>query len=165
MSIDMQDGVVAPEDAEAEIRNSFIRHSSELAKQIREKFGTNIDYPILQEIMTNRKYVRYETKILFDSSQVESGLFANTQSKQVNPDETMEEYDQAPDMEYEIVLHEHFKNNPEQIVPLILYQIPVINYGDMATYEQSETFGSAVMGMDQEEYYQLICKLVDSMPS
>jgi hypothetical protein len=39
--------------------------------------------------------------------------------------------------------------------------VPVINYGDAVTDEDCLGFGAALMGMDRETYYGLICELAD----
>jgi hypothetical protein len=42
--------------------------------------------------------------------------------------------------------------------------LPTVNYGDIATYEDAEVFASALMQMEQDNYYQLVCDLTDAIP-
>ncbi len=46
---------------------------------------------------------------------------------------------------------------------LVLYHVVSVNYGDFASGNEAEEFASAALGMDKEEYYQYLCRLVDSI--
>jgi len=35
----------------------------------------------------------------------------------------------------------------------------VVNYGEFASAEDAETFGAAVLGLSQHEYYDTLCEL------
>ncbi len=74
-----------------------------------------------------------------------------------------DEYIKLTDRSYNLYIHECFEGQPEKLLPLIIYQLPIVNYGDIASYEDSEVFGSALMQMDQDDYYQVICDLADSI--
>ena len=115
-----------------------------------------------EDVLDDNKNVRYLVSISFDSSRVQPGFFGIIESKSSAQDES-DEYAKGSDEGYQIILHELFKNKPEQIVPLVLYYIPVVNYGELAVYQESEIFGSNVLGMTQDDYYQLICDLTDSV--
>ncbi len=167
MDKDMQ--MNADMDMEAVFKQSLNDHVIRIGQEINEKYGAGMDYDSLQAVLEERKFVRYPVEIKFDSSRIESGLFGlaepegyNAQKNDIELDEDAE-YNKAPDQKFDIVLHENFKNHPEQLVPLILYLIPVVNYGDMAAYEYCEVFGAVSLGMDQDDYYQLLCDLTDSV--
>jgi hypothetical protein len=152
---------------EEEIRQAMLAHIRQKTDEIKVKYGF-INYAALEKILLDRKFVRYPVSLRFDSSVIEAGMYALTESKLENPanvpDEEDAEYVKEPERVYEIILHEQFKGNETQLLPLILYQLPIINYGDMANHEVAEVFGSELLRIDQEAYYQLICELTDSIP-
>ncbi|MCP4040783.1 MAG: hypothetical protein GY731_02350 [Gammaproteobacteria bacterium] len=126
---------------------------SHTARDIHLRFGPIIDYPALLRILDDRKCARYPVTIVFNSARLEAGFFAIAEPA------TREE----PANGYEIVVHEHFRDRQEVLPALILYHLVSVNYGDIATWEDAEVFGSTVLGMDREEYYSLICELADSL--
>lgn len=140
------------------IHQFVVDHIAEKAKVIRAKYGPTVDYPVLINILEDRKCVRCPVSIEFDSSQIDSGLFAVTQEIVAEQDD---EY--CAPAGYIITLHEHFKNRFDILVPLILYQLTVVNYGDIATYEDAEIFASGILGIEQDDFYELICRLTDEI--
>ncbi|MEA3290898.1 MAG: hypothetical protein U9Q71_01080 [Pseudomonadota bacterium] len=128
------------------------RHAAEKAEDIRARYGPNIDYPILLRILDDRKSIRFPVEIRFVSDGIEPGLFGKTEPVSDNPSDG-----------YVISLHEHFRDRPDVLPALILYQLVLVNYGDLATALDAELFGAGVLGMDQDEYYALISDLTDSL--
>jgi hypothetical protein len=51
-----------------------------------------------------------------------------------------------------------------QVPYLVLYQLVLVNYGEFASADDAETFGAAVLGFSQPEYYHALCELADSCP-
>ncbi len=135
------------------IQSAVSEHAAHTARDIHLRFGPVIDYPALLRILGDSKCARYPVTIVFDSARLEAGLFAMAEP------ENREE----PANGYEIVVHEHFQGRQEVLPALILYHLVSVNYGDIATYEDAELFGSTVLGMDRDEYYSLICGLADSL--
>ena len=157
---------LSPEQLAKEMRQSMAIHLQQKAQEIISKFGP-IDYQVLQAVIEDRKYIRYPVTVMFDSSRIEPGLFAITEDKMSDAERQADEDDEyvkPVDRSYEMIIHEHFKDQPEKLLPLVLYQLPIVNYGDVVTFEDSEVFGSEMMGMPQDDYYELICALVDSIP-
>ena len=152
---------------EEEIRRAMLAHIRQKTDEIKVKYGF-INYAVLEQILLDRKFVRFPVSIRFDSKVIESGMYSLTESRLENsadvPDEDDAEYVKEPERVYEIIMHENFQGNETQLLPLILYQLPIINYGNMANHEVAEVFGSELLRMDQEAYYQLICELTDSIP-
>ncbi len=155
------------QDTQQELRESMNLHLRQRAQEILDKYGIVCEFSVLQDILQDRKFVRYPVNIIFDSTRVEAGLFIRTEAtfsdQGRRPDEDSE-YTKPADRSYDFIVHEHFKGQPQQLVPLILYHLPVVNYGDIATCEDSEVFASALLQMEQDEYYQLVCDLADSIP-
>ncbi|MCP3687644.1 MAG: hypothetical protein GY784_04445 [Gammaproteobacteria bacterium] len=158
----MEDAATPEEQREA--MNLHLRHK---AQEIIEKYGPNITFKMLQEILQDPRFVRYPVNIIYDSTRIESGLFITTEVILADPNrqpDDDDEYIKQADRHYDFIVHEHFKGHPEKLTPLIMYHLPTVNYGDIATYEDAEVFASALLQMQQDDYYQLVCDLVDEIP-
>ncbi len=134
-------------------RKAFAHHVIERALALREKYGPVIDDEVIPAILEDRDFVRYPTRVEFDSSKIEPGFFA-----------AVEAVAGSPANEHIIFLHESFRGRSEDIANALLYQLVVVNYGDIATREEAELFGATALGMEQEDYYQLLCRLADQIP-
>ncbi len=150
-----------------ELRESMNLHLRQKAQEIKDKYGDIVTFPVLLDILQDRKFVRYPVNIIYDSTRIEAGSFIRTEmtlsDRGDQPDED-DDYVKQADRRYDFVVHGYFEDKPDKLVPLILYHLPVVNYGDIATYEDAEVFASALMQMEQDDYYQLVCDLVDSIP-
>ncbi len=158
----MEDAVTPEEQ-----RETMNFHLRQKAQEIIEKYGTSISFAVLQEVLQDRKFVRYPVNIIYNSAQIEAGLFIKTEmilaDRNRQPGED-DDYIKQADRHYDFIVHEYFEGQPEKLVPLVLYHIPTVNYGDIATYEDAEVFASALLQMEQDGYYQLVCDLVDGIP-
>ena len=134
------------------IHSAVSNHAIEKAKEIRARYGPVIDYPAMLRIIDDRKSIRYPLKIQFVSDGIEPGLFGKTEAVSETPEDG-----------YIISLHQHFEDQPEVLPALILYQSVLVNYGDLATADDAELFGSAVLDMDREDYYARIVALTDAL--
>ncbi len=133
-------------------RQAFAHHVIERALALREKCGDFLDDEAVQTLLNDRDFVRHPTRLEFDSSKIEPGFFA-----------AVEAVAGSPTNEHVIFLHEHFRGRPRDIANALLYQLVLVNYGDIATREEAELFGAAALGMDQETYYQSLCRLADEL--
>ncbi len=134
------------------IQTAVSDHAAEKAREIYKKYGPTIDYPVLLRILEDRKSIRYPVKIQFESDRIEPGMFARTEAVSDEPADG-----------YVITVHGRFRDRPEVLPPLVLYQAVIANYGELATAVDAEIFGAGVLGMERDEYYSLICELVDSI--
>ena len=48
-----------------------------------------------------------------------------------------------------------------QVPYLVLYQLVLVNYGEIASAVEAETFGAAASGLSRDEYYHMLCGLAD----
>ncbi len=150
-----------------ELRESMNLHLRQKAREIKDKYGRITTFSVLLNILQDRKFIRYPVNIIYDSTRIEAGLFIKTEvtfSDQGHQPDEDDDYVKQADRSYDFIVHEHFKGQPDKLIPLILYHLPTVNYGDIATYEDAEVFASAVMQMEQDDYYQLVCDLVDAIP-
>jgi len=135
-------------------KRALLHHVVEKALDLREKYGNFIDYETLLKILKDHDCVRYPTRLEFNSQPIDEGLFAVTDPVSA----------EDPSQGYIIYVHEHFKDRLDDVPALVLYHLVVVNYGDVATKEEAELFGATVLGMEKEEYYQLLCHLTDQIP-
>ncbi len=134
------------------IHSAVSRHAIEKAKEIRARYGPNIDYAAVLRMLEDRKSIRYPVEIRFVSEGIEPGMFANTRAVSENPDDG-----------YVISLHQHFEDQTEVLPALILYQSVLVNYGDLATADDAELFASTLLGVERDEYYAQIIALTDAL--
>ena len=134
------------------IHSSVSLHASEKAKEIRSRYGPEIDYPAVLRMLDDRKSIRYPVTIRFVSEGIEPGMFARTDPVSENPDDG-----------YVISLHSRFEDRPDVLPALVLYQAVLVNYGDLATANDAELFGSGILGMDRDAYYEQIAALTDAL--
>ncbi|MBT3032244.1 MAG: hypothetical protein AB2672_19820 [Candidatus Thiodiazotropha endolucinida] len=133
------------------IHSAVSQHALEKAKEIRTRYGDEIDYRTVLSMLEDRKSVRYPVNIRFVSEGIEPGMFGKTEPVSDNPEDG-----------YTILLHSYYKNRHDDIPALILYQLVLVNYGDLATANDAEIFGATVLGMDRDAYYNQIASLVDA---
>ena len=144
------DNKLTPEDG----KKALLHHVVEKAIALREKYGNFIDFSTLERILEDRDFVRYPTRMEFSSQSIDDGFFAIAEPVSIDD----------PSQGYVIYIHEHFKNKLGDVPALVLYQLVIVNYGDIVTGEEAELFGATVLGMEKEEYYQLLCTLADQIP-
>lgn len=137
------------EDGQIALRDHII----EKGLEIREKYGPEIDDIVLLDILSDDEFIRFPTRVEFNTSRVDEGLFA-----------VADPIEDSPQRGYIIYVHEFFKDKTEFLPALVLYHLVTVNYGDFASHEDAEIFGATVLGMDKEDYYQLLCNLTDMIP-
>ncbi len=134
------------------VHTAVAAHAAERAREIHARYGPRIDYPVLLNILNDRKCLRYPVQIKFAPNGIERGLFAITEPVSKDPSDG-----------YVITVLEQFEKRPDVLPALILYQAVIVNYGELATAADAEIFGAGVLGMDREEYYSMICDLTGSV--
>ena len=134
------------------LHSAVALHAAEKAKEIRKKYGPTIDYPTLLRIFEDRESIRYPVEIRFVSDGIEPGLFGKTE--QVSED---------PSDGYIVFLHENFKDRTDVLPVLLLYQSVLVNYDELASANDAEIFGAGVLGMERDDYYELIVELTDGL--
>jgi len=134
------------------IHSAVAVHAAEKAKEIRARHGPDIYYSTVLRIIEDRKSTRYPVQIRFVSEGIEPGMFARTE-------QVSEDLDEG----YVISLHSHFQDRADVLPALILYQLVLVNYGDLATAHDAEVFGSGVLGLAQDTFYEQIVSLTDAL--
>lgn len=133
-------------------QRALAEHAHDKGAEVRARYGSCIDHATLLCILEDPECVHFPVSLCFDSSKVEPGMFGSVESVSETPTDG-----------YTIYLHEHYRERPEAFVPLTLYQLVAVSYGDFATGHDAECFGAAALGMSQDDYYDLVCRLADEL--
>ena len=137
------------EDGYEALRNHIVNR----AIACREKYGTELTWPLVQEILKDGDFVRFPVEVVFTDEGLHRGEFAIPVPK----GETAKDG-------FALCVRPMFEGNEEALVFLVLYHIPSINYLDIVTHVEAELFGAAMLGLEIDEYYRRICAFADTMP-
>jgi hypothetical protein len=135
-------------------RTALREHVAEKAMDARLRHGLLIDADQMVRVLDDRTVVRYPVGIRFDAEPLEPGEFAWPMP-----------LGDSPSKGFCLFIHPYFEDQPEAWPLLIAYHIPSMNYGEIATHEEAEIFGATLLGLEQDEYYNALCELTDSMPT
>ena len=133
-------------------RETLSAHVTAKGVEIREKYGPDIGWDKLQQILLDRACVRYLCKVVFDSSPLLPGEFAHPIPNGDHPEDG-----------FTLYVHPIFLRQREQVSFLVLYQLVLVNYGEFAAPEDAEIFGASVLGLPREEYYSRVCEMADQI--
>lgn len=133
-------------------RQSLRDHCAAKGAEIRAKFGPHLGWKELNELLQDRKSVRYPCSVAFDALPLQAGEFAYPEPLGSRPDDG-----------YRICVHPRFEQDMDAVPALVLYQLVAVNYGDFATADDAEAFGAAVLGLERDAYYQMLCDVVDKL--
>ena len=136
------------EDGEKALRG----HVVSKALFAREKYGGSVGYPEILQMLEDPEVVRFSTHIRFDAEPLRSSEFGHATP-----------LGESPQQGYALFIHPAFKDREDILPLLVAYHIVTVNYGDVATMEEAELFGSTLLGMGQDEYYEALCELADSL--
>jgi hypothetical protein len=133
-------------------KESLNAHVASRGADIRDKYGDDIGWAELQQILQDRSCVRYPCEIRFDAEPLLPGEFAHPVPNGQNPEEG-----------YTLCIHPFFATQLSQVPLLALYQLVRVNYGEFASPDDAETFGSNALGMTRDDYYAALCDLADQL--
>lgn len=141
---------------EEEGKQSLVGHAAQKAWEARQVYGEGapgLSMKNLRVLLQDRKFIRYPVNIEFDASHLQEGETAFPQPIEEN----------NPKAGYIMYVNPKLQMNDEAVALVVTYQLVAVNYGDIAEHESAEHFGSILMGMDVDTYYQKICTLTDSL--
>lgn len=133
-------------------RQALAEHARCKGEQVLAAYGCDMDYAALMRLLDDRDCVHFPATVEFDSARVGEGLFGSVEPRAERPVDG-----------YTVYLHEKLRGRDSDVVTAVLYLLVVVNYGDFATARDAEVFGAAALGMGQEQYYQRVCELADSI--
>ena len=137
-------------------KRSLIGHATEKACEARQIYGgptPGLSPSALNALLEDNRFVRYPVRIAFDATPLQSGEFAFTQ--QNDPE--------SPSAGFTLYVHPRFENDDTVLPMLVVYHLVSVNYGEIASAEAAEIYGSTLMGLDTETYYQELCRAADSL--
>jgi hypothetical protein len=135
-------------------RQSLRDHCAAKGREVRNKYGPQLGWAELQQLLQDRALVRYPCRVAFDSVPLQACELAYP-----------EPCGGRPEAGFRICVHPSFESDLDSVPPIVLYQLVAVNYGDFATAADAEAFGAAALGIDPEAYYQLLCQSADRLSS
>ena len=139
---------------ESDARQALRDHLIEKATSARSRSGPIIDGAGILRVLADLGAVRYPVQLGFSAARLLPGEFAFA-----------EQLAEHPSAGFRLHVHPCFETHRELWPAIIAYHIPPINYGEVVSEEDCEAFASTLLGMGRDEYYTLICRLADSVPS
>lgn len=133
-------------------RQSMQAHVASKGTEIHLKYGPQLGWNQLQDLLQDRAYVRYPCEIQFDEAPLLEGEFAHAVAKGERPEDG-----------YTLFVHPYFGTQLPRVPYLVLYQLVVVNYGEFASAEDAEIFGSHALGLSKEDYYRALCGMADEI--
>jgi hypothetical protein len=133
-------------------RQSMQAHVAFKGAEIHEKYGPHIGWNQLLALLKDKSCVRYPCDIMFDSSPLNDGEFAHAIQKGERPEEG-----------FTIFVHPYFATQLNRMPYLALYQLVLVNYGEFASADDAEIFGSHALGISTDEYYETLCAMADEI--
>ena len=140
--------------SEQEGRESLVSHAAERAGEARSVYGgrePGLGMQQFEELLQDRRFIRYPVQLDFDGSSLEPGEFAYP--------EPVEEGN--PSAGFVIHVHPEFQSKPAAVPLLVAYHLVRVNYGEIAGPEAAEVFGATLCGMAVDDYYAALCRHAD----
>jgi hypothetical protein len=135
-----------------DFKESLNLHVASKGDEIREKYGTDIGWNELVEILNDRTVVRYPSEVVFDNAPLLEGELAHAEPNSENPQDG-----------YKIFVHPFLSLQLSRVPHVVLYQLVRVNYGEFASPDDAETFGATVLGLAKDDYYHLLCAITDEI--
>ena len=129
-------------------KQSLNAHVASKGDDLRAKYGPRIGWKELQSLLEDRSFVRYPCEIVFDAAPLLPDEFAHPVGK-----------GERPEAGYTIYVHPFFMKSLDRVPYLVLYQLVLVNYGDFASADDAEIFGSNALGLAKDAYFQTVCEM------
>lgn len=155
------DDVPTEADARASLRDHVVAKARAARARYADGSGAaatgtggigGIDRAALLRMLEDRAVVRYPLGIRFDAGPLKTGEFA-----------CLEPLGDHPSDGYCLFIHPLFAPVDHLIPALVAYYIPSVNYGDVVSHVEAEHFGAALLGLDVDAYYTMLCAAADSL--
>lgn len=129
-------------------------HAQERGQVIRNRYGPAYTLNGLHTLLQDREIVRYPVRMIFDGEMLQSG----------EPAFAME-IDDEEDRHFILSIHPALRTNIAAVSAALFYQLVRVNYGPHATSDHAEALGAAALGIMEDEYYDRMCVIADSLQS
>jgi hypothetical protein len=135
-----------------DFRQSLAAHVAAKGDELHRKYGPHIGWKELLLILEDRSAARYPCEIVFDAGPLQPGEFAHPVA-----------CGELPEAGFRIYVHPFFAADLDRVPLLVLYQLVLVNYGEFASADDAELFGSSALGITRDEYYLALCEMADAL--
>jgi len=127
-------------------------HARFAAQRALARLGAPLSPSNLNLFLADDRCLRYPTRIIYDRTGLEPQQVAQPF------------YRQSRDGLFcDLHVDPALQRTPGVIYLVVAYMAAVINYGDAATPELAEMLGAKLTGIEQEEFYEKMCAIADSI--
>jgi hypothetical protein len=135
-----------------DFKQSLGSHVALRAAEIRAKYGPEIGWSELLQILEDRWATRYPCEIVFDAAPLLAGELSFPEPRTARPADG-----------FIVYVHPSFSRRLDLVPRLVLYQLVAVNYGPFASPDDAEVFGAGVLGISRDEYYEWLCRRADEI--
>jgi hypothetical protein len=127
---------------------SLKAHLAARGDEIRAKYGPQLGWSELLRLLEDRTFVRYPCEIQFDGGPLLPGELGHALAKGACPEEG-----------FVIHVHPRYATKLALVPYLVLYQLALVNHGEVISPDDAETFGCHALGLSKDQYYHTLCDL------
>lgn len=127
-------------------------HAREKGAQLFAAYGPSIGWGEVCRILADRRFVRHACKVEFSVDGLEPGEFAFAVARGGRPEDG-----------FVMRVHPVFQHRLDDAAVLVLYQLAVVNYGELASDDGALAFCSASLGLDEDACYERIRGLAEDV--
>lgn len=128
--------------------DSLLNRIREQAEEARARHGA-LSPSNMQTFLEDPDCLRYPTRLVLEYGEMGMHQFAQPEPDYRNPGGCM------------LYVRPVLGQRPDLLALAVSYMIPVINYGEIIADRHCLAYGSTLMGLDQETYYERICEAAD----
>jgi hypothetical protein len=143
---------LTPEQLEKLGQDSLREHLLAQAVVAHQKHGP-LTFDKLDALLHDPECLRHPVRLVYEFGEMAMHQFAQ-------PDMDWRNTEQDGRVLY---VRPILRDRPDLVLLAVAYMIPQINYGDIITDEHCVAFGATLLGMMEDEFYQAICALADSV--
>ena len=121
---------------------------AEKAGEIRRRYGPDIGWERLQQLLRDPQITPFPCEICFDSSPLLPGEFAHSSPKGTSKDQG-----------FIIYLHPKYASQLARVPYLVLHQLVQVTHQGLASVDDAEMFGALALGLSKDAYYRALCDL------
>ncbi|MFI5356116.1 MAG: hypothetical protein ACHQ4G_02150 [Opitutales bacterium] len=133
-------------------RQSLSAHAAVKGAEIHAKYGPEIGWAELGQILADRTCVRYPCELVFDATLLQEGEFAHPVA-----------LGESPEAGFKMHVHPLFMTQLADVPTLVLYQIVAVNYGEFASGDDAVAFAAAALGCSEDDYYEKLCEMIEPL--
>ncbi|MEK7795333.1 MAG: hypothetical protein AAB353_12430 [Candidatus Hydrogenedentota bacterium] len=127
-------------------------HAERAAERVLARLGGPLTEQNLSQFLEDEACLRYPARIVFDAEGLEAHQFGEPRLIDRDGNKTCE-----------FRIHPRFALTPRLLPHFVAYLAPLVNYGPIVSSEMCEWYGALITATDPDEYYELLCRAVDSV--